>query len=140
GRETPRPSGALVRERLLGAGIAVAVAFMTLAAIYALDMRRMPRDYAREAVRGHLAGRGATRETIERYARFSDFSAPLGHYLAGLKGVALFSRNGRGANYFHGRVSQKGFLLYFPVAFLIKTTPAFLLFAALAVVAGRRDL
>ncbi|HEV8267673.1 MAG TPA: phospholipid carrier-dependent glycosyltransferase, partial [Thermoanaerobaculia bacterium] len=124
--EKPRAPWSVFRERLLGAAVAVGFAFLTLAAVYAIDMRRMPRDYAREAVRLHLAGRGANAETIERYARFSDFSAPLGHYLAGLKGVALFSQNGRGANYFHGRVSQSGFLLYFPVAFLIKTTPALL--------------
>jgi len=98
-REAAAPR-ALLWERFLGAAVAVGVAVMTLAAVYAVDMRRMPREYAREAVKLHLAGRGAPLETIERYARISDFSAPLGHYLAGLKGVALFSRNGEGPTTF----------------------------------------
>ena len=136
----PRPAGGRVAGNLLGALLALAAALAVLWGVYAFCMRNMPAARAEAAVRWYLADRQAPPATIRRFAALSRLSPPLGHYAAGLAGVSLISGAGRGANYFRGEVSEKAFPLYFPAAFLVKTTPAFLLFAFAALLFGGREL
>jgi hypothetical protein len=138
--ESPRPPIAAARDRFVGAVAAVAVALLVVWGTYAASMRNMTSENARHAVHEFLSRRGADAKTLERFARLSDFVPPLGHYAAGLEGISLFSRNGRGANYFRGRISESGFPAYFPVAFLIKTSPALLVLVALLPFFARREL
>jgi len=58
-----------------------------------------------------------------------------------MKGVALLSTGEReNVNFFRGEISRSGFLTYFPAAFALKSTPAFLLLLAAALALGRREL
>ena len=138
--DSPRPPLPVLRDRFVGAAAAVAVAFLVVWGTYALNMRAMTPENARGAEQDFLRRRGADAKTLARFARLADFAPPLGHYAAGLEGISLFSRNGRGANYFRGRISESGFPAYFPVAFLIKTPPALLILVALLPFLARRDL
>lgn len=135
----PRAPGE-TRDSFLRAATALLLSVAVLAGVYAWCLRAMPPARATERVAAFLAERGADASTAARLSGLSRVSPALGHYAAGLAGVVLFSEHGRGANYLMGRVSEKGFPLYFPVAFLVKSTPAFLaLFLALLVL-GRREL
>jgi hypothetical protein len=98
----------------------------------------MPQEAVEASVRSYLAGRQASPEEVEADARLVRLSPPLGGYFAGLKGVVLLSERGRGANWFRGETSERGFPLYFPAAFLAKSTPAFLALLAFAIDAGAR--
>ena len=104
-------------------------------------MRSMPAGKPAECVARFLEGRGAPRDVVDRYARLSLAVPSLGHWAAGMKGVALLSTEGReNVNFFHGEISRYGFLSYFPAAFALKSTPAFLLLLAAALALGRREL
>ncbi len=136
----PRPEARRVVRGLLGSLLALATAFAVLWGAYALCLRRMPAAEAEEAVRLFLSGRQAPRGELERIAALSHVSPPLGHFVAGLAGVRLLSGEGRGTNFFHGEASENAFPLYFPAAFLLKTTPSFLLLTAAALLLGGREL
>ncbi len=133
------------RRRSLGralprAFLALALAFGVCVAIYSFALRAMPADLAARAAGEYLARRGASAETVSSAERLSRAWPALGHWAAGLGGVALFSEEGRGANYFRGEVSDDAFPLYFPAAFLLKSTPAFLLLTLLGLAVGGRRL
>lgn len=68
-------------------------------------------------------GSGSRLEAVRRLARFS---VPAAHWALGLVYVAETSRHGQGVNYFFGRTSSEGFLLYFPAALALKVTAPFL--------------
>lgn len=136
----PRPDARHVLRGLLGSLVALGAALAVLWGVYAWCLRKMPAPDSEQAVRRFLAGRQAPRGELERIARLSRLSPPLGHYAAGLAGVRLLSGEGRGPNYFHGEVSEDAFPLYFPAAFLLKSTPSFLLFTAAALLLGGREL
>ena len=138
--EEPRPSPAVVRDRFVGAAVSVVVALLVVGGAYAACLRAMPAEYAARAQREFLSRRGADEASLVRVARLSAMTPPLAHYAAGLEGVSLFSRKGRGANYFRGRTSESGTPAYFPTAFLVKTTPAVLVLVALLPFLGRREL
>jgi len=127
----------LRRERrslrpVLGLGLAFAVALAVLLGIYAAAMRHMSRDEAAEAIEIFLRApvREATPATRERVLTVSRFCPPLGHYLAGLAGIAAQNRIGGGVNYLRGELSVEGFPAYFPIALAVKSSLGFL--AALA--------
>ncbi|HYN40667.1 MAG TPA: glycosyltransferase family 39 protein [Thermoanaerobaculia bacterium] len=128
----PGPSRVVTRDRVVGALLALGIAALVVQGVYGAILRRMTPELAEASIRSYLQGRPARPDEIERYAGFARISPPLGHYLAGAKGVALLSERGRGANYFRGEVSDRGFLLYFPAALLLKSTPAFLALLAFA--------
>ena len=136
----PRPGARHLAGGLLGSLLGLAAAVVVLWGVYAFCLRSMPSKDAETAVRLFLSEREAPPATVARLTALSRFSPPIGHYVAGLEGVRLLSRAGRGANYFRGEVSEKDFPLYFPAAFLLKTTPAFLLFTAAALLLGGREL
>ena len=128
-------------RKALGAVAAAAVALGLVAAIYAANLRAMPSGKATESVERFLQGRGAPPDVVGRYARLSRAVPSLGHWAAGLKGVMLLSTGEReNVNYFHGQTSRHGFLAYFPVAFAVKSTPAFLFVLVAMLALGRRDL
>lgn len=135
GEAAPAARGA-PRDRVLGALAALGLAGLVVYGVYAFALRSMPPEGVEASVRGYLSGRPARPDEIQRYAAFARAVPPLGHYLAGAKGVALLSERGRGANWFRGEVSEEGFPLYFPAAFLLKSTPAFLALLLLAVSLG----
>jgi len=85
-----------------------------------------------------VAERGSPRlsAVIERVA---SVSPPIGHYLGGLASVAAQNAQGGGVNYLFGRVSVQGFPSYFFVAFLFKSTLAFLFVTAVCLVSSFRD-
>jgi hypothetical protein len=66
-------------------------------------------------------------------------SPPLGHYLGGLASVARQNAEGGGVNYLLGKVSVTGFPFYFFVAFLAKSTLAFLAISVLVLFTLARD-
>ncbi|HRY45075.1 MAG TPA: glycosyltransferase family 39 protein [Thermoanaerobaculia bacterium] len=125
----------------LGIGMAGVIALGLLAATYAVNMRAMPAGRPSACVAGFLSGRGAPPDVVDRYARLSLAVPSLGHWVAGIKGVALLSTGEReNVNFFRGEISRSGFLTYFPAAFALKSTPAFLLLLAAALALGRREL
>ena len=134
--ELRRVSWGETRDRIAGALVALAVAAAVVFAVYAFTLRRMPPEAVEMSVRSYLGGRQARPDEVEASARLVRVSPPLGNYVAGLKGVVLLSERGRGANWFRGEVSESGFPLYFPAAFLLKSTPAFLALLAFALAAG----
>lgn len=136
----PRPEARRVVRGLLGSLLALGAALAVLWGAYAWCLRNMPAPDAEEAVRLFLLDRQAPRSEVERIAALSRFSPPLGHYVAGLAGVELLSEHGRGTNFFHGETSEHAFPLYFPAAFLLKTTPSFLVFTLAVFVLGGREL
>lgn len=127
--------------KALGVVMAGVIALGLLTAIYAVNMRAMPAGRPAACVAGFLSGRGAPPDVVDLYARLSLAVPSLGHWAAGMKGVALLSTGGReNVNFFHGEISRTGFLTYFPAAFALKSTPAFLLLLAAALALGRRAL
>ncbi|HMM36662.1 MAG TPA: hypothetical protein PKA62_18315, partial [Thermoanaerobaculia bacterium] len=135
GEAAPAARGG-ARDRLLGVVAALGLAGLVVYGVYAFVLRAMPPALVEESVRGYLSGRPARPDEVDRYAALARAVPPLGHYLAGAKGVALLSERGRGANWFHGAVSEKGFPLYFPTAFLFKSTPAVLALLGAAAALG----
>lgn len=132
----PGPSRVVTRDRLIGALLALGIALFVVQGVYAATLRRMTPELAEASVRSYLEGRPARPDEVERYAGFTRILPPLGHYLSGARGVALLSERGRGANWFRGEISERGFLLYFPAALLLKSTPAFLSLLAFALALG----
>lgn len=128
------------RDRFLYAGAGLLVALAVLLGVYAWCLRSMPPERAAQRSAEFLSERGASPSAVARVGRLYRASPELAHYVSGLAGVTLFSERGRGANYFMGRVSNESFPAYFPVAFLVKSTPAFLLLTAALLLLGRRDL
>lgn len=122
------------------AAAALVLAVVTLAAIYGMAMRQMTLSDALDSEATFLRGRGASEVLVSRLSRLTSAIPPLGHYVAGLAGVSLLDRHGRGANYLLGRVSDSGFPSYFFVAFLVKSTPAFLVLTLAILLAGGRLL
>ena len=136
-RREPDPGPAMVR--MLGRFAAVASgAFLVVLTVYALVTARMNPADQRQVIHEMVARRGAPglSAAIERIA---GFSAPLGHYLGGLASVARQNVEGGGVNYLFGKVSVTGFPLYFFVAFLAKSTLAFLIVTALLLISLARS-
>ena len=129
-RSLPRLGQAVSLSLRALAGVcvgALGVVFLT----YAFVTARMDRSDQRHVIHEMVAGRGAPSlsRAIERIA---GFSPPIGHYLGGLASVARQNAEGGGVNYLFGRISSRGFPFYFFVAFLAKSTLAFLAVTALA--------
>ncbi|MDL1952310.1 glycosyltransferase family 39 protein, partial [Acidobacteria bacterium ACD] len=139
GAPGPRARGQ-TRDAFLRAATGLLLSIAVLAGFYAYCLRAMPVERAAGRAAAFLAERGADGATAARLSSLSRISPALGHYAAGLAGVVLFSEHGRGANYLMGRVSEEGSPLYFPVAFLVKSTPAFLALVLALLVLGRREL
>jgi hypothetical protein len=136
-----------VREKRLpglvplgGLVLAGAVSALALWGAYALAMRSMTPSEAATAARMFLKSREAPPETVERVLKIGRLSPEIGHYAAGLAGIAVQNRTGGGVNYLRGRLSVAGFWDYFFVAFAVKSSLAFLLLllAALLVALTRR--
>jgi hypothetical protein len=125
---------------LYGLLLAGAVSALVLFACYAVAMRSMSRANAEAAVRVFLDSRDALPRTVERIVAFSRFSPEIGHYAAGLAGIAVQNRTGGGVNFLHGELSPDGFWDYFLVAFGVKSAlgSLILLAAAMIVLAARR--
>jgi 4-amino-4-deoxy-L-arabinose transferase-like glycosyltransferase len=136
----PRPEARRVVRGLLGSVLALGTGLAILWGVYAWCLRNMPAADAAESVRLFLLDRHAPHREVERIAALSRWSPPLGHYAAGLAGVELLSEEGRGTNFFHGETSERAFPLYFPAAFLLKTTPSFLVLTLALLVLGGRKL
>lgn len=134
----PRPPRGVTRDRAIGALLALGIAALVVLGVYSAVLRRMTPERVEASVRSYLEGRPARPDEVERYTALVRLSPSLGLYVAGAKGVALLSERGRGANFFRGEVSDRGFLLYFPAALLLKSTPAFLVLLALALALGLR--
>ncbi len=135
-RKARRPGAAI--GRMLGRFVlVVAGALAVVVAVYALVTARMDLADQREIIHEMVALRGAPglSHAIEEIA---SVSPPLGHYLGGLASVARQNAQGGGVNFLFGNVSVTGFPFYFFVAFLAKSTLAFLAVTALALYALAR--
>lgn len=130
------PPWRVTRDRVLGALVALAVAAGVVYAVKAFVLRRMPAEAVEASVRSYLESREARPAEVEAHVLVARLSPPLGHWLGGLKGVLVLSERGRGANWFHGETSERAFPLYFPAAFLFKSTPSFLALLLVALAAG----
>jgi len=131
---SPGPAALLATLRLAAAG---AVALATVLLVYAPLTSRMDPEYQRRVIHEMVAGRGAPRlsAAIESLV---GVSRPLAHYFGGLASVLRQSAVGGGVNFLFGKVSVHGFPAYFFVVFALKSTLAFLLVTALAVVLSLR--
>jgi 4-amino-4-deoxy-L-arabinose transferase-like glycosyltransferase len=131
-RREPRPGRAALAAAVRLGAVAV-VALIVVGAIYAPLTSRMDPEYQRRVIHEMVAGRGAPRlsAAIESLA---GVSRPLAHYLGGLASVVRQSEVGGGVNYLAGEASVHGFPSYFFIAFLLKSTLAFLAVTALALV------
>jgi hypothetical protein len=139
GLPAARPAKGVTRDRLLGAVVALSLAAIVLYGISSFVVRNMPSETAERAVRAYLEGRGARPGEVAFHGGLARVSPPAGHWAGGLAGVRILSERGRGANWFRGETRERGFPLYFPAAFLLKSTPAFLvLLAVAAFLAARR--
>jgi hypothetical protein len=125
---------------LYGLLLAGAVSAAVLFSCYAVAMRSMSRANSEAAVRAFLSSRDALPRTVERIVALSRLSPEVGHYAAGLAGIAVQNRTGGGVNFLHGELSPDGFWDYFLVAFGVKSALGFLtlLAAAAIVLAARR--
>ena len=132
GLSAERPAKGVTRDRLLGAVVALSLAAIVLYAVSSFVVRRMTPEAAERAVRTYLEGRDARPDEVVFYSRLARVSPAAGHWAGGLAGVRILSEHGRGANWFRGETSARGFPLYFPAAFLLKSTPAFLVLLAAA--------
>ncbi len=128
-RAEERPGRAAARA-LAGWGGIVLVAFAVVLGVYALVTSRMDRGEERQVIHEMVAGRGAAglSRAIEALV---DVSPPLAHYVGGLAAVARQNAVGGGVNFLFGKSSPEGFPGYFFVAFLAKSSIAFLLLTAL---------
>lgn len=120
-----RPGGPLSppsRRPLAGLALFLAVAAAALLSTYAVCLRSMGRPEAEQSVRQFLASRHVTGAGQDRVAAVSRAFPPLGHYVAGLAGVAAQNRFGGGVNVLRGKLSVEGFPGYFPVALSVKTS------------------
>ena len=128
-RAAQRPGRAAGRALACWGGI-VLVAVAVVLGVYALVTSRMDRGEERQIIHELVAGRGAPglSRAIEG---FVDVSPPLAHYLGGLAAVARQNAVGGGVNFLFGKSSPEGFPGYFFVAFLAKSSVAFLLLTAL---------
>ncbi|HEY6064737.1 MAG TPA: glycosyltransferase family 39 protein, partial [Thermoanaerobaculia bacterium] len=129
--------GRAALSAILRLGAAGAVALVTVLAIYAPLTARMDPEYQRSVIHEMVAGRGAPRlsAAIESLA---GVSRPLAHYFGGLASVVRQNAIGGGVNYLWGKVSVHGFPSYFFVAFLFKSTLAFLAVTAIVIVSSLR--
>ena len=127
-RGEPRPGRAALRS-LAAWAAALAAAFVVVFAVYAAVTARMDRGEQRQVIHEMVAGRGAPRlsAAIESLV---GVSPPLAHYLGGLAYVATQNAAGGGVNFLDGKISVEGFPLYFAVAYLAKSSVAFLLVTA----------
>jgi hypothetical protein len=139
-RGAERPGAAAARS--LGAwAAAAAIAAAVVFAAYALVTSRMDRGEQKAVIHEMVAGRGAPGLSV-KLEGLVDVSPPVAHYLGGLAAVARQNAVGGGINYLFGRVSVDGFPFYFFVAYLAKSSVAFLVVTALllvGVVVGGRD-
>ena len=128
-RAAERPGRAAGRALACWGGI-VLVAGVVVLGVYALVTSRMDRGVERQIIHEMVAGRGAPglSRAIEGLV---DVSPPLAHYLGGLAAVARQNVVGGGVNFLFGKSSPEGFPGYFLVAFLAKSSIAFLLLTAL---------
>ncbi|MEO6325718.1 MAG: glycosyltransferase family 39 protein, partial [Thermoanaerobaculia bacterium] len=122
----------IILRRLLGPMLGAALALVTLWAAYAIPMRAMSRQDAEHSVRTFVSRAHAPSRTFELLDRLTRVSPELNHYVAGLSRIALQNRIGGGVNVLRGQRSTSGFLSYFPVAFLVKSSASFLALMALA--------
>ncbi|MEO8430184.1 MAG: glycosyltransferase family 39 protein [Acidobacteriota bacterium] len=136
-RTAPEPGREIVRlgSRLAAAG---GVGLLVLFSVYAVVTSRMDSADQRRVIHEMVADRGAPglSRAIERVAAFSP---PVGHYLGGLASVARQNAVGGGVNYLFGRASVEGFPAYFFVAFLLKSSLAFLVATAIVIAGLWRD-
>jgi len=128
-RKADRPGRAAARATARWAA-AVAIAGVALLAVYAAVTARMDRAAERQVIHEMVAGRGAP-ELSAAIEGLVDVSPPLAHYVGGLAAVARQNAVGGGVNFLLGRVSVQGFPLYFAVAYLAKSSIAFLLLTVL---------
>ena len=136
-RWASRPGREAVRLSARFAVVCVGALFVVLG-VYALVTAHMDRAEQQAVIREMVEERGAPRLSrgIQQIARVCP---PLGHYLGGLASVARQNAEGGGVNYLWGRVSVHGFPSYFFVAFLAKSTHAFLLVTVLALSGALSD-
>ncbi len=129
-----KAAGRMLARFALVCGGALVVVFC----VYAAVTSRMDPSDQRQVIHEMVAGRGAPglSRAIEAIARVCP---PLGHYFGGLASVARQNAAGGGVNYLLGRTSPHGFPLYFFIAFLAKSTVAFLLLSALLLAGLARD-
>jgi hypothetical protein len=122
-----------VAIRAGGLAAAGVVAGLFLLVLYAWHMRNNPEGIEAFLVRAYLHGEGWR----ERLLAVSEVCRPLGHYLTGVGFVLQQNRIGR-LGYLLGETSLRGFPLYFPTAFLLKSQTAFLLLLIWRAAAARR--
>ncbi|MFN2386303.1 MAG: ArnT family glycosyltransferase [Thermoanaerobaculia bacterium] len=123
---------ALGRLALAGAGAVLVLFFV----YWTVTQRVNPQEQHR--VIEEMVGMRGAPGLARRIQHLASWSPALGHYAGGLASVARQNAVGGGVNYLNGRISTTGFPEYFFVAFLVKSTIAFLLLTALAIWGARR--
>lgn len=119
------------QELIRLAGVATVAGLVLVAGTWPAVRRAAPEDIAGlAAVHGsQWAGSESRLEVVRRLAAIS---VPAAHWALGLLFVTETNRLGQGVNFFLGTTRSDGFLLYFPLALLLKVSLPFLFMAALA--------
>ncbi len=122
--------------------LAVAVAVATLAAAYQPCVSGVTPEEEQQVIR-YMVGRGQPDyRPAEVLARLAPHGRGLALFAAGAASVWRQNSLGGSLNYLNGVVSSRGFLSYFFVAFLLKSTLPFLILVLAALIAlflGPRD-
>ncbi|HPR64534.1 MAG TPA: glycosyltransferase family 39 protein [Thermoanaerobaculia bacterium] len=105
-------------------------AIILIVAVYHLSMRNQNEDVEKLVIEQTMARFPHDHSLrTSQLLRLAEISPSLAHIALGLTCVEMTNQEGQGINYLFGQVRVKGFLLYFPSAFLLKCTfPLLLLF------------
>jgi hypothetical protein len=119
----------------------LAVAGAVLVAGYFPAVRNVGLDEERATIAAHLGQWPGHAGEIAATQRLAAISVPLAHWRLGVGCVQAASEAGQGFNVLLGRTSVRGFALYFPIAFAVKTSLPFLLLVVGGLVGSalRRD-
>ncbi len=123
----------LAAKRAAGSAL---LAFLVVLAGFSFAYRGQSREDRDAVARDRLLTRGESPASYRIASALGEVSGVAANLFIGPDSVRLQSRKGAGVNYFLGRVSMEGSLLYFPVALLTKA-PLALLLGALAGAATR---
>jgi hypothetical protein len=117
---------------------AYAVAAAVVVAGMAIPLRNGSIGEERATISTTLGLWPGTSDLARELQALAGVSRPMAHYALGLAYVWQTNFRGQGINYFLGHTAVEGFVWYFPVALVLKTSLPFLLLVLWGVIAAAR--
>lgn len=124
------PDAVRLRSELLRLFAVGLIALGVVVAVYLPVTARMDPAGQAAVIREKVGGVGQAPELAEKIVALARFSPAMAHYVGGLASVMRQNAVGGGVTYLNGRISVDGFAQYFLVAFVVKSTLAFLVVTA----------